>query len=151
MVKLARGYTFSGWTWREALYSTNLMAENAGFDFCLTLRLLATTLNSRFPQIERASGDRIIHDTDATRLGRDRRISAADARPGYLFPAAIEPEHGRIFCVGAAGGVVARGHFDGGDDVCGGHSAGGDGARLFAGNRGQLAVVEFSAVWNDDG
>src|ERR1700722_11599078 len=138
-------------TWREALYSTNSIAEQSRFDFRLTVRRLATTLNSPFLQNQWICRRRTVHDTHASRLGRDRRISVADARAGDLFPAAFQPEHGRIFCVGAAGGVVARGNFDGGDDICRGHAAGGDGPRVFAGNRGELAVVELSAVGNDDG
>src|SRR5271169_5261659 len=41
-------YAFLNWTWREALYSTNSWFYHARYDFRLTLRRLATTLNSRF-------------------------------------------------------------------------------------------------------
>ena len=69
---------------------------------------------------------------------------------GIYFRRRSSTKHGRIFCVGTASHVVAGGDVDGRHDVCGGHAAGGDGPGLHAGHRGELAVVELSAVGNDD-
>ena len=45
---------------------------------------------------------------------------------------------------------MAGGNVDGCHNICSGYTAGGDGSGLLAGNRGELAVVEFPAVRNDD-
>ena len=45
---------------------------------------------------------------------------------------------------------MAGGNVDGCHNICSGYTAGGHGSGLLARNRGELAVVEFPAVRNDD-
>jgi len=52
---------------------------------------------------------------------------------GLYFPAQVGAEHRGLFCLWAAGELVAGGNVHGGNDVCRGHAAGGYGAGLRAG------------------
>ena len=85
------------------------------------------------------------------RLGRDRWLFADHSRPGVVFPAAVGTEHGGLLRFRQKRVVVAGGNFDGGDHVCGRYAAGRDRTGLYQWSRGELAVVEFFAVGNDDG
>ncbi len=97
------------------------------------------------------STEKLPHDADAARLGRNPRISAADAPARTFFSAQVESQHRGIFRLGTSGDVVAGGNVHGGDDVCRGYSARRHRPGLHAGNCGELAVVELFAVGNDDG
>src|SRR6266852_7277600 len=119
--------------------------------FSLTRPLIVMTLGSRFLQIGGAFVRQALDDADAARLGRDPRVSAVDAPARAFFPEALEPEYGGLFCIGAPGYLVAGGNVHGCHNVRGGYAACGHWSRLHARNRGELAVVEFSAVGNDDG
>ncbi len=111
---------------------------------------VVTTLSSRIRLRDWALCDRNFHDLDASRLGRDRCVPLGDAAARILLSAAVGPDHGRLLRLGAAGHVVVGRHVHGGHNLCGGYPAGGDRAGLYAGNRGELAVVEFSAFRHDD-
>ena len=85
------------------------------------------------------------------RLGRDCWLSADHSCPGVVFPAAVGTEHGGLLCFRQKRVVVVGGNLDGGDHVCGRYAAGRDGTGLCQRSRGELAVVEFFAVGDDDG
>src|SRR5260370_23222804 len=85
------------------------------------------------------------------RLGGDRWLSGDHSRPGVVFQAAVGTEHGGLLRFRQKRLVVAGGNVDGGDHVCGRYAAGRDGTGLYQRSCGELAVVEFFSVGNDDG
>src|ERR1700676_1307335 len=89
--------------------------------------------------------------TDLSRLGRNCRLLADHPGAWIIFPEKIGCEYRGLFRIGPRGELVAGGHVHGGDDVCRGHAAGGGRISVHAGRGGELAVVEFSAVRDDDG
>src|SRR5579863_219887 len=91
-----------------------------------------------------------VYETYLAGFSGDIRVFGGDVAVGAFFPAAVGAKYRGLFCFWTAGFVVAGGDIHGGDYVCRGYAAGGHGTGVHAGDFGELVVVEFSAIGNDD-
>src|SRR5260370_12233716 len=83
-------------------------------------------------------------------LGRHRWLSVDHPISRLVLPRPLRQKHRRLFRVGPKRFVVARGNLHGRDDLRGGYATGGYRTRVRERSCGELAVVEFSAIGNDD-